>query len=136
VANEHIRVRSGGCTTTCGAHDVYRIRAYETTYTIPRFNNSGTQITVLILQNPRSHAISGTIYFWNGAGALLGSSAFTLSGKATLVLSTASVSGVAGASGAITIAHDGGYGDLSGKTVALEPATGLSFDSPMEPRTR
>ena len=41
---------------------------------------------------------------------------------------------VPGASGAITIANDGRYGDLTGKTVALEPATGFSFDSPMVPR--
>ena len=39
-----------------------------------------------------------------------------------------------GVGGAVTVAHDGRYGDLSGKTVALEPATGFSFDSPMLPR--
>ena len=34
----------------------------------------------------------------------------------------------------VTVVHNGRYGDLSGKTVALEPATGFSFDSPMIPR--
>ena len=36
----------------------------------------------------------------------------------------------------MTLTHDGGYGALSGKAVALEPATGFSFDSPMTPRGR
>jgi len=38
--------------------------------------------------------------------------------------------------GTITVGHDGRYGDLSGKAVALEPATGFSFDSPMGYRPR
>lgn len=48
------------------------------------------------------------------------------------MLNTASVA--AGTGGALTVAHDGRYGDLVGKTVALEPATGFSFDSPMVAR--
>ena len=47
------------------------------------------------------------------------------------MLNTASLAALAGMSGTITIAHDGRYGDLAGKSVALEPATGFSFDSPM-----
>jgi hypothetical protein len=35
----------------------------------------------------------------------------------------------------MSIAHDARYGDLTGKTVALEPATGFSFDTPLVPRT-
>ena len=53
------------------ADDVYRIRAYETTYSVPRFNNAGTQTTVLILQNPAAYPISGNIYFWSTSGALV-----------------------------------------------------------------
>jgi len=33
-------------------------------------------------------------------------------------------------SGTITVAHDGGYGNLAIKSVALEPSTGFSFDTP------
>jgi hypothetical protein len=44
--------------------------------------------------------------------------------------------GANGIGGAVTIAHDGRYGDLTAKTVALEPATGFSFDSPALPRIR
>ena len=45
-------------------------------------------------------------------------------------MNTATVPGVAGQAGTITIAHDGGYGNLAVKSVALEPATGFSFDTP------
>ena len=133
MVNQHVRV-DGTCAGGCGSDDVYRVRAFETTYAIPRFNNSGTQVTVLILQNPTTYAISGHAWFWKGA--LLGSQAFTLPARQTLVLNTATVAGVAGQSGAITISHDGRYGDLAGKTVALEPSTGFSFDSPMAARPR
>lgn len=136
VEGETVRVRSAGCGTDCGPDDVYRIRAYETTYSVPRFNNAGTQITVLVLQNPTSYPISGEVYFRITSGTLVAVQPFALSPKETLVLNTAAVAGANGVSGGLTIAHDGRYGDLSGKTVALEPATGFSFDSALDPRLR
>jgi hypothetical protein len=132
IDNQYIRVKSGSCTTTCGPQDVYRLRAYETTYAVPRFNNSGSQSTVLLVQNPASYTIAGNVYFWSQAGALVFTQAFTAGPKALYGLATAGV--VPGQSGTITVSHDGRYGDLSGKTVALEPSTGFSFDSPMVPR--
>jgi len=135
VINQHIRV-DGTCAGGCGADDVYRVRAFETTYSIPRFNNSGTQVTVLLLQNPTTYSISGHAWFWNASGTLLGVHPFTLAPNQTLVLNTATVVGTAGQGGTITVSHDGRYGDLTGKTVALEPSTGFSFDSPMSPRAR
>jgi len=132
VNTEFIRVMSAACTTNCGPEDVYRIRFAETTYSVPRFNNFGTQITVLLLQNPTNYTITGVIYFWTTAGVSAGTSPFTLTPKALQVLNTATVA--PGVGGSVTIAHDGRYGDLSGKTVALEPSTGFSFDSPMLPR--
>ena len=135
VTNQHIRV-DGVCATPCGSDDVYRIRAFETTYSIPRFNNSGSQVTVLLVQNPAAYTVTGDIWFWSTSGALLGSRALTLPARQTLVLNTATVLGVAGQGGTITISHDGRYGDLAGKTVALEPSTGFSFDSPMSARPR
>jgi len=133
VNTERIRVQSTGCTTNCGVDDVYRIRAAETTYSVPRFNNFGSQVTVLLLQNPTNYTIAGTIYFWDVTGTMIGTGTpFSLTSKQLLVLNTGTVAPAVG--GAVTIAHDGRYGDLSGKTVALEPATGFSFDSPMLPR--
>ena len=45
-------------------------------YAVPRFNNSGTQVTVLLLQNPTNYTITGTVYFWSAAGAPVGTSPF------------------------------------------------------------
>jgi hypothetical protein len=46
------------------------------------------------------------------------------------VFNVATFPSLAGQSGHITVAHDGGYGALNMKAVALEPATGFSFDTP------
>jgi uncharacterized repeat protein (TIGR01451 family) len=128
---ELIRVRSGSCTTACGPDDVYRIRLRETTGRIARFNNSATQITVVVLQNTTTDTINGTIYFWRATGAPVASQPFTLAPRSLVVVNSSLLAGLAGASGSITIAHDGAYGTLTGKSVALEPATGFSFDSPL-----
>ena len=112
------------------ANDAYELRAFDTTCAIPRFNNSGTQNTVLLLQNPADYTISGNAFFWNTSGTQVGAPApFSLGPRQTLVLNTAGV--VPGASGAVTITQDGRFGDLQGKSVALEPSTGFSFDTPM-----
>jgi hypothetical protein len=135
IVNQQIRL-TGACAAGCGTDDVYRIRAFETTYRIPRFNNAGTQVTVLLLQNPAAYAVAGNVWFWSATGGFVGSQPFSLGGKQTLVLNTATVPGVAGQGGTITLSHNGRYGDLAGKTVALEPSTGFSFDSPMLPLPR
>jgi parallel beta-helix repeat protein len=134
VVNQAIRVRSTGCGTGCGADDTYRVRAWETTYAVPRFNQSGSQGTVLLVQNRTTRTVVARAYFWSPSGALLGEHPFTLVPRGTLALNVGTVAGVPGQSGAITIAHDGGYGALAGKAVALEPSTGFSFDSPMGER--
>lgn len=123
-----IRVHGADCAAGCTTNARYRIRAYETTVSVSRFNNSGTQVSILLIQNHRATAHAGTAYFWNAAGALVGSSPFTLTPKALQVLNTSTI--VAGQSGSITIVHDAGYGGLAVKSVALEPATGFSFDTP------
>jgi len=135
IVSQTVRV-DGACGGSCGADDVYRIRAFETTYRIPRFNNAGSQVTVLLLQNPTGYAVAGNVWFWNTAGILLGQHPFNLAARATVVLNTSTVPGVASQGGTITVSHDGRYGDLAGKTVALEPSTGFSFDSPMLPVPR
>lgn len=134
--DDFVRVREASCLLTCTSDDQYRIRAYETTYSVPRFNNAGSQITVLILQNPTDYFLPGRAWFWSVSGTLLGSHAFALGAKAALVLPTSSVPGVSGQVGTITVSHNGRYGDLAGKSVALEPSTGFSFDTPLVPRPR
>jgi hypothetical protein len=134
VVNQHVRVQSGGCSTDCGPDDVYRVTARETTASVPRFNNSGGQGTVLVLQNTTARAASGRAYFWSAAGALLGAHAFSLGPRANAAVNTTTVTGAGGQTGSITIAHDAGYGGIAGKAVAVDPATGASFDTPLVTR--
>ena len=136
VANQTVRVRSGACATSCGAEDVYRIRAYETTCAAARFNNSATQATSVLIQNTTASAVLGRAYFWSSSGALLGSQAVDVPARGLVAIATPSVPGLAGQSGSITLAHNGPYGALTGKSVAVEPASGYSFDSPLLPRNR
>jgi len=131
-----VRVGSASCGTACGPDDTYRLRFYETTATIPRFNNTATQATVLILQNTTEEAQDLWMQFWDVDGQLLRSVAGNLLGRRTMVFNTASVPELAGRSGSVTIVGFGGYGALAGKAVALEPATGFSFDSPLTYRPR
>jgi hypothetical protein len=122
-----IRVGGASCDSTCTTDAAYRIRAADTTIAVPRFNNSGTQVTVLLIQNTRSTARSATVYFWNSNGTLAATSPASIAARGLIVLNTSTVA--AGISGSITIAHDAGYGGLAVKTVTLEPATGFSFDT-------
>ncbi len=136
IQNQPIRVRSSQCSTDCGPGDAYRVRAWETTDSIPRFNNGGSQVTVLLLQNRTGRALSGRAYFWSGTGVLLASQALDLAPRATLLLNSSALPGLGGQSGSVTIAHDGGYAALAGKAVSLEPSTGYSFDTTLQPRPR
>jgi uncharacterized repeat protein (TIGR01451 family) len=131
-----VRVRSGSCGTGCGPDDVYRIRAWETTAAITRFNNSATQVTVLVLQNPSAQAIAGTVYYWSLNGTLRHAEPLAIAPKGTLIFNTATIPVLAGHTGTVTIVHDGGYDGLVGKGVALEPATGFSFDTLLVSRPR
>jgi hypothetical protein len=134
TVDRRVRVRTLNPAHLGGPEDTYRLRAWDTTLVVPRFNNSGSQVTVLIIENPGSALVSGHAWLWDQAGALIGEVPFTLAPRATFVFNTATVA--ATQSGAITVTHDGGYGALAGKTVALEPSTGFSFDSPMLLRPR
>jgi hypothetical protein len=124
-------VRVTGPTTALGTSDAYEMEFFDTTYTAPRFNNSATQTTVLIVRNLRAAPVAGNIDFYNPAGTLLHSEPLALSARGTVVLPTAALPGVAGQSGSVTIAHTGGWGALAGKAVAVEPATGFTFDTPL-----
>ena len=131
ITNQYIRVQSAvdGCTTTCTTNAEYRVQMRETTLMAPRFNNSGTQTTVLILQNGGPASAAYSVRYWSTAGALLGTSSGTLVSHGSVVISTAGV--VPSVSGTITVDHLGRYGEFTGKAVALEPATGFSFDTPL-----
>jgi hypothetical protein len=126
-----IRVGSPGCGTSCDSADQYTFRFLETTYAAPRYNNAGGQATFLVLHNVSELPVSGHVHLFNQAGTQVGSQAFSLAVNAHVVLNTGAIVGGAGTSGVITVSHDGRYGSLAGKAVALEPATGFSFDTPL-----
>jgi hypothetical protein len=128
-----LRVSGADCGTTCGANDRYRIRFYETTIAVPRFNNASGQVTVLIIQNPTDYVTMGTVDLWDSAGTLVTSFGFNPLNRRprwsrTSPPSTAVRPTAWGARSPSTTSP--GYGALAVKAVALEPATGFSFDTP------
>ena len=137
VADELVRVRTGVWPVPGDGNDVWALRARETTYSVARFNNSVTQVTVLLVQNPTASVVQATAYFWSEGGTLIGAHGpVDIPARGLLVLDTRAVPGAASATGSITVAHDAPYGTLAGKAVAVEPGTGFAFDSPLEPRRR
>jgi hypothetical protein len=134
VADEYLRVLSAGCTTACDGADVYRISAFDTTCDVPRFNNSATQVTVVVLQNVTAAPVAGHLWFRNAGGTVLAGPQFSIAAHGSFVLNTSTL--VPGTSGSITVTSDARYGALAGKAVAVEPATGFTFDTALQPRPR
>jgi hypothetical protein len=112
----------------------YDIQLLDTTYQVPRFNNSATQVTAFLIQNATSFTVTGSVLFYAAAGgAPLHSEPLSVPVGGLRVFATSSIPALAGVGGSATIVHDGGYGALAGKAVALEPATGFSFDTAFTP---
>jgi hypothetical protein len=130
---EYVRVSGPACSTLCDLNDRYTIRHYDTTYTVPRFNNSGSQSTVLIVQNVTAHGCEIAPTYFRSDGVSI-TSLLSLPANGQVVIPTASVTGVTGQSGSIRLAHTCGYEGLSGKAVSIEPATGFTFDTLLVPR--
>ena len=120
------------CAGLCDTRDTYNIRMMETTLYVPRFNNSGTQTSILFLSNGRDVNVDANLYFWAADGTLLNTTPITLNAHQTLVTNTSTI--VPGVGGSITISHNSTYGSISGKIVALEPSTGFTFDTQVVPR--
>jgi hypothetical protein len=130
-AVEFIRVGPGNCGTSCDTNDVYHIRMMETTVNIARFNNAGSQVTVLLTQNASEVPINATFFYWDAAGNLLQTgSLINFPPKQLNVFALSNFPTLVGKSGHITVANDAPYGQLNIKCVALEPSTGFSFDTP------
>jgi hypothetical protein len=125
-----VRVTGADCGLACTFTDRYRIRFYETTYTIPRFNNTATQTTLLLVMNDNDRQCGVVYYLVTGTGVV--EIAGTLLPHATALINTAEAA--PNQSGSVRIAHDCGYGAFTGKAVGIEPAAGLTFDTPMRHR--
>jgi hypothetical protein len=130
-----LRVYSLGC-PGCTTEDQYRIQFFDTTCVIPRFNNSATQVTVMVLQNaapsygvPPVTNVTGHYWLLSASGVVLnpGSNTYSMAPGGTFVRNT--LADAPGGSGSIVITNDSGYGAVTGKAVAVEPATGFTFDT-------
>ncbi|MET0555641.1 MAG: hypothetical protein ABW221_21560 [Vicinamibacteria bacterium] len=131
VNNEYVRVAFAACGTACTVDDTYHIRARETTIGVARFNATGTQATVVLTQNVSDAPVDASLFFWSASGALLHTQTIAgLQEKSLNAFNVGTVPALAGQSGHLTIAHSGSHGALNVKAVALEPATGFSFDTP------
>jgi hypothetical protein len=128
----------------------YTLGLRETTLYCPRYNNTGGQVTVLVVQNAgpqetfeNTNGCAWVADFYDGAhnagghalnGSFLGStsSGTSLAYNGVAVVPAAAVA--PGTSGSIQIAHTCGYGKVQAKAVSLEPATGFTFDTTCSPR--
>lgn len=132
--DQYLRVGSAGCAGGCGADDLYRISFFDTTYSIPRFNNAGSQVTILTVQNNDSSTTDVTAYFWSALGQLLGKATFTVPPRGSVTTNTSLLSFANLRSGSITLTARAPYGALSGKAVSIEGSSGFSFDAILQPR--
>jgi len=131
VTDQYVRVGPANCTTSCTTSDQYHIRMMETTVEVARFNNAGSQVTVLLTQNASENPINATFYYWSATGTLLQTGTLiNFPAKQLNVFPLTNFGTLVGQGGHITISHDAPYGQLNVKTVALEPSTGFSFDTP------
>jgi hypothetical protein len=129
----YVRVQGAACGVTCTSADQYRIRFYDTTLRLSRFNNTGGQVSVLIVQNPTRYQVSVNGYAFGAAGQALGGFLSFLEPYEVQTLNLAAVSGgaLANKSGGIQLLNSAGYGELAGKAVVMDPATGFVFESPL-----
>lgn len=136
-SHNFVKVKAVDCTTNCDANDQYTIRARETTLYVPRFNNSATQITVCILQNTDDQPAEAQFAFLDTAGTLLTLYPQFLQPHQTLVMNLTTINAIpslVGKSGSIMIMNSARFGRMAGKCVAVEPATGFTFDTQMTTR--
>jgi hypothetical protein len=131
-AASFVRVQGAACSSLCDALDRYRARFLETTYTVPRFNNTGTQATVMLVQNASARTCALTTFLLAADGSVSAVVPATLNPRQLVVLNLAVPA--PNQAGSVRIAHTCGYGGLAGKAVAIEPATGFTFDTPLVPR--
>jgi hypothetical protein len=132
-ASNTVQIRALACDITpCTTADQYRIRSFDTTYSIPRFNNSGTQTTLFLIQNLSEASCAVNVHYFGASGVLIGSASTPVAGRGVATVATATTA--PGQSGSARVTHDCGYGGLSGKAVALEPSTGFTFDTAMVAR--
>ncbi|MET0552221.1 MAG: hypothetical protein ABW221_04235 [Vicinamibacteria bacterium] len=126
-----LRVGPPGLPT--GPEPSYDISFRDTSYSVPRWNNSGSQVSIFVVQNTTPYQVAADIRLFDAQGTQLTVHPLTLLPRGLAVFSTASSPALAGKSGSALITHRGGYGALAGKVVAVEASTGFTFDTPIQP---
>lgn len=111
----------------------YDVSFRDTTYLAPRWNNSGTQVSILVLQNSNPRPVFTVVSFYDTAAAYVMGITFEIPAFGSNLVNMGTIPALQGKSGSLKVGHTGGYGSLAGKVVALEPATGFTFDTPIEP---
>jgi hypothetical protein len=131
----YVLVANPACGLTCTGTDEYRIRAFDTTLALPRYNNTGGQVTVLVLQNPTNRSVNFLAGAFSNGGAFQGAFGAIIAPYATSIVNLASVNTgqLNNTSGSLVIRNDGPYQGLAGKAVSVEPATGFTFDTLLVP---
>jgi len=128
-----VKVRGRTCPPPCASPATYRIRFYDTTYTLPRFDNTGTRTTTLLVQNATDRACVVRYTFLRESGEVwYTADPVTLPPRGLDVHQSADF--LPGMSGSARVAHTCGYGGLSGKAVSVETSTGFTFDTELEHR--
>jgi hypothetical protein len=127
---DYVRVR--GSSLPENQSFVYAIRYWDTTYRVPRWNAANGQATVIVLTSLVPAEVAALIHFFGEDASLVATQPVILSRNKPYVLSSATLAALAGRSGYALVAHDGGYGALTGKAVSVEPATGFTFDTALE----
>ena len=129
----YVRVSHPDCGLGCVNTDQYRIHFRDTTALVPRFNNSATQVSVLVLQNSASTTVNVALLAYDATGSVIASISISLDPHQVTAVNLAAAQGgvLAGRSGGLKIVNDAPYGALAGKVVSVEPATGFTFDTPL-----
>jgi len=112
----------------------YNITLTEATMYCPRYNNSGTQVSVLIVQNATNDNCGIAADFFNEAGSYITSFSANANANGMVVLAVGSVPGLPGTKGSVQLHPFCAPTALKAKMVALEPSTGFSFDTLCERR--
>jgi hypothetical protein len=127
----YLRVR--GPAVGAQGSEPYLLELFDTTYALPRWNSSGTQVTVVVVQNVKPTPVTGSLVFFNANGVQLHAEPLAIEPNAVRVFNTATVPALVGQSGSARVVHFGGRGALAGKGVSLEPSTGFTFDTALVP---
>jgi len=113
----------------------YGIAFFESSMYCPRWNNTGSQISVLIVQNVTNSPCTVDVNFQDDTGVYLKTVNGTANGLGLFIVNTSTVPELVGKRGNANLAAAScSSSALKAKLVALEPSTGFSFDTLCERR--